>query len=244
MPTQSLNCPSCGAGASSDEPNCSHCGGLLATVACPKCFHLMFRNSKFCSACGASAVAWQLQSGGLACPECEQPMLKGSVGACLFHHCGRCHGIWLDSEEFSRVCRDADHQSALLGAPQVAGSGAPTSSVAIRYRPCPRCRDRMNRVNFAKCSGVVVDCCRTHGTWFDRDELNRILQFIQRGGLQKSRAHELEYLESERRRGSSALGGPLPDVRTGWIGSYPSDWPGFALYSAVRVAGWILEGLL
>jgi hypothetical protein len=32
----------------------------------------------------------------------------------------------------------------------------------------------MNRVNFAEYSGVVVDVCREHGTWFDADERQRI----------------------------------------------------------------------
>ena len=42
----------------------------------------------------------------------------------------------------------------------------------------------MNRVNFARCSGVIVDVCRGHGTWFDRDELSGIVQFIRGGGLE------------------------------------------------------------
>ena len=46
----------------------------------------------------------------------------------------------------------------------------------------------MNRVNFARCSGVIVDICKQHGTWFDRDELSRIVEFIHGGGLNASRA--------------------------------------------------------
>ena len=30
----------------------------------------------------------------------------------------------------------------------------------------------MNRINFAKASGVVVDECRAHGVWLDNDELD------------------------------------------------------------------------
>ena len=45
----------------------------------------------------------------------------------------------------------------------------------IRYIPCPICHELMNRVNFANFSGVIVDVCREHGTWFDRDELRRAL---------------------------------------------------------------------
>ena len=47
----------------------------------------------------------------------------------------------------------------------------------------------MNRVNLARCSGVIVDICRAHGTWFDREELSRIVEFYTRwaGSLARER---------------------------------------------------------
>jgi Zn-finger nucleic acid-binding protein len=67
----------------------------------------------------------------------------------------------------------------------------------------------MNRVNFANFSGVIVDVCRQHGTWFDRDELRRIVEFIRAGGLDKARAREIQNLEADRRlaRTDRFLGG-------------------------------------
>ena len=58
----------------------------------------------------------------------------------------------------------------------------------------------MNRVNFARCSGVVVDICKQHGTWFDRDELSRIVEFIHGGGLNASRAKEKIEIAEQRER--------------------------------------------
>jgi Zn-finger nucleic acid-binding protein len=58
----------------------------------------------------------------------------------------------------------------------------------------------MNRVNFANCSHVVVDVCKQHGTWFDRDELRRIVEFIRAGGLESTRAKEMADLEERRRQ--------------------------------------------
>ena len=57
----------------------------------------------------------------------------------------------------------------------------------------------MNRANFARCSGVVVDLCKEHGIWFDRDELSRIIEFIKDGGLELARSKERVHLEEERR---------------------------------------------
>jgi Zn-finger nucleic acid-binding protein len=70
----------------------------------------------------------------------------------------------------------------------------------IRYVPCPVCLALMNREQFAHCSHVIVDVCKPHGTWFDKDELRRAVQFIQAGGLEKARSQELEQLKDEQRR--------------------------------------------
>jgi Zn-finger nucleic acid-binding protein len=45
----------------------------------------------------------------------------------------------------------------------------------------------MNRKNFAEVSGVIVDVCKKHGTWFDLGELPRVLAFVAAGGLERSR---------------------------------------------------------
>ena len=46
---------------------------------------------------------------------------------------------------------------------------------------------------------MVVDVCAQHGTWFDKDELRRIVEFIRAGGLETARAREMAQLEQERR---------------------------------------------
>ena len=58
----------------------------------------------------------------------------------------------------------------------------------------------MNRINFARCSNVIVDVCKGHGTWFDRDELREIVEFIRGGGLEVLRQKERHELEFERQQ--------------------------------------------
>ncbi len=67
------------------------------------------------------------------------------------------------------------------------------------YIPCPECRKLMNRKNFSG-SGIVLDWCRDHGSWFDRGELHRIVQFIRDGGLKKAREREVLKLKEEEDR--------------------------------------------
>jgi Zn-finger nucleic acid-binding protein len=113
--------------------------------------------------------------------------------------CASCHGLWVDTATFDRICTDREKQSAVLGgATELFRPGQ--SLQPVRYLKCPECMELMHRVNFAKCSGIIVDICRGHGTWFDRDELQHIVQFIRTGGLEFQREKEKSELESERRR--------------------------------------------
>jgi Zn-finger nucleic acid-binding protein len=69
-------------------------------------------------------------------------------------------------------------------------STAPPPLEEVMYVQCPLCHVSMNRVNFGKLSGVIVDVCRKHGTWFDAGELTRAVGFAANGGLKKAKARE------------------------------------------------------
>ncbi len=200
MPAETLNCPMCGAPASSEATRCEHCGARLATVACPSCFGLMFAGAKFCSHCGARADRTEVDSGTRQrCPRCRVNLEAVVVGSVNLKECPRCEGIWVEAAALDQICADREKQAAVLG---VAGTVAEPDANAIenvRYVPCPVCGKLMNRVNFAHCSHVVVDVCKAHGTWFDKDELRRIVEFIRAGGLEMARAKEIAELEEQRR---------------------------------------------
>lgn len=198
MNAKTLNCYSCGAAVTSDAPNCEHCGARLASISCPACFGMMFQDAKFCPHCGSPAVQWQSEQTNLRCPSCQTPMLSGTLRDIPLHECDKCFGLWLGTAAFEQVCRNAEQQAAALGSAQAA-SGT-VAMEPVRYRRCPECNDMMNRVNFAHCSGVIVDVCRAHGTWFDTNELQRIVEFIRGGGLDRAREKEKRELAEERQR--------------------------------------------
>lgn len=201
MPAETLNCPMCGAAVSTEAARCEHCGARLATVACPSCFGMMFVGEKFCSHCGAKADRVEAADAQPElCPRCRVEMNAVVIGGSNLRECPRCEGIWADAETLRRICEDKEKQTAVLGAASpVAAPETVELETNIHYIPCPVCGKLMNRVNFAHCSHVVVDVCSQHGTWFDRDELRRIVEFIQGGGLMQARAQEIADLERQRR---------------------------------------------
>ena len=106
----------------------------------------------------------------------------------------------MDTQSFEKICADKENQAAVLGSASVTTIDPKTLATKVSYIPCPECSQLMNRVNFAHCSGVIIDLCKKHGIWFDRDELSRIIEFIRSGGLELSRKKEKTALEEERRR--------------------------------------------
>ena len=125
------------------------------------------------------------------------------VGDVDLLECASCDGTWIEADAFDKLCTQRDQQAALAHKPidmkePRAASSAPAPEV--RYRPCPRCGKMMNRQNFGRLSGTIVDVCKGHGTYLDAGELHAIVRFIRGGGLDRARQRQIEELKEEQRR--------------------------------------------
>lgn len=133
------------------------------------------------------------------CPRCKVNTKEVALGKSTLRECPVCEGLWVDSVALHQICTDRERQTTILGN---AADILPNTQLAlerVRYIPCPVCKQLMHRVNFARCSNVIVDVCKPHGTWFDKDELHRIVKFISAGGMDVARAKEMEQLQQQRR---------------------------------------------
>ena len=144
------------------------------------------------------------------------------IGATDLLECEACDGTWLEASAFERLCADREGQTALVHREIPQPAAATRSPVdKVRYRPCPRCGKLMNRMNFGRVSGTVVDVCRGHGTFLDRGELHQVVQFILDGGMDRARQHEHdERIEEQRRLLELERGSPVTGISvyasTGW----------------------------
>ncbi|HSB61722.1 MAG TPA: zf-TFIIB domain-containing protein [Vicinamibacteria bacterium] len=195
-----LGCPSCGAPVPPETRSCPYCATVLALVSCPSCFAPVFRGSKHCPSCGAAVSREAAEPRPpRPCPECRRDMGTVTVGSVTLDECGTCGGVFVDPPSFERICAEREQQSVVLQtrlpAPPATGTPRPD-----RYWPCPVCGRLMNRQNFARVSGVLVDVCKGHGVWFNHGELRAIVEFVRAGGLGRAREREKADLEEERRR--------------------------------------------
>jgi Zn-finger nucleic acid-binding protein len=160
---------------------------------------MIFSGSKFCPHCGERVVRMvEADAAGKQCPRCRVALQQIALDKLQWDECPRCSGLWTGIDTLSAICENADEQSAVLQYTETAPEPE-AENVPIRYVPCPVCRKLMNRVNFAAISGVIVDICKPHGTWFDAEELRRIVEFIRTGGLAKSRRRAIQQLEARER---------------------------------------------
>jgi len=162
---------------------------------------MMFIGSKHCPNCGSSAIQrTPAELSVLRCPRCKVDMSAVQIGAQTMRECEKCAGVWLDVAAFEKICADREQQSAVLGGASPVPAHELQARQRIQYAPCPQCGQLMNRINFARCSGVIVDVCKGHGTWFDAQELSAIVQFIRGGGLEVARRKEKDEIEFQRQQ--------------------------------------------
>ncbi|MDR3672572.1 MAG: zf-TFIIB domain-containing protein [Holophaga sp.] len=209
MDAKTLNCQSCGAAVGEDDVKCPYCGSQLATLACPRCFGMVGVHASHCPRCGAAIQRTQASGTALACPGCRAPLQATAVGGVSLDQCHACGGVWVGQHNFEQIAGDRAERGEVLGALPGQSPKVAVQLGAVRYRPCPQCGKLMNRTNYGHISGVVLDVCKDHGLWFDRDELRQVLEFVEAGGLEKSHLRQVQE-EDERRR--LAVAGSTPDM--------------------------------
>jgi Zn-finger nucleic acid-binding protein len=183
---RSHECPNCGGLVRENARTCGFCRSPLATVRCCICFAMNVSVASYCLACGTELGLEPLAVDGearLSCPRCTGRSLDGfSNGDGPLYDCAGCGGQFVDPQTLRTMVER--HRARSDG-----GGGSSTSrhrETRVAYLRCPVCRELMHRRNFGRTSGVIVDVCEIHGTWFDVGELPWILGFVARGGPRTS----------------------------------------------------------
>ena len=156
----------------------------------------MFEGTAFCPKCGAARERGESPGEAVHCPACTGELQRVDLGKTTLLECANCDGAWIDATTFEALCADNEAQAAVL---HRYGGRTEAAQAAVKYRKCLRCGKMMNRVNFGRLSGTVVDVCRGHGTYLDAGELHQIVSFIRGGGIERARQRQLEDMRQEKR---------------------------------------------
>ncbi len=111
------------------------------------------------------------------CPVCDTPLIILELNNVEIDHCTKCQGIWLDGGELEILLESSSHKNELLTSFIV-----DEKNVEKKFK-CPICRKKMDKVLCGKEENILIDKCRLHhGVWFDKGELEQLLES---GGLDK-----------------------------------------------------------
>ncbi len=248
-----LSCPGCGAVVAGGDHHCQFCRAELLVRACPRCFARIFHGHSHCPHCGVvvGVPAHANADGSTSarrCPSCSAPsaLVARVVGGVLIDECPSCLGLWLDAAAVERLVRERQKESLdslrQMMPPEPALSHAAEAAAPAgrrMYISCPDCDQVMNRVNFARRSGIIVDVCRGHGTWFDASELPRVVDFVLKGGVEESQRREVDELREKARRAAADAEGER--MRAAWSADGRGQPRGDLLEAALGLIGSLLR---
>ncbi len=127
------------------------------------------------------------------CPKCAKPLIVAIEEGWEVDFCNQCKGIWVDvweEKELLRIKPEAftmDELKRLHAFYKPLGKADP-----VRYVPCPVCKELMNRKIWGSYSGIIIDKCYKHGTWYDDGELTKIQEYVASGGIEYEKMAMME----------------------------------------------------
>ena len=188
-------CLNCGRVNGPGRDSCLYCGGLIE----------------------ADAAA-----GPPKCPRCKTEMELEVVEGIELDICYSCGGTWYDREELEEHLAKASGESSEDDAG--AAAKADWQRKDAMYLKCPKCGRPMNRVNFGRRSGVIVDVCGPHGVFLDAGELEQIGSFEGSGKADMARHDERRFQEAkekqDKRDRARQRHKDFMQKRRGWFGGW------------------------
>lgn len=106
------------------------------------------------------------------CPTCSQAMFVLELDQVEIDYCTVCRGIWLDGGELELLLDDAGQAQHLMRSFRQAQTDE-------KKRKCPICLAKMDKVYVGQTEDrqeLIDRCPKNHGLWFDRGELQRVLE--------------------------------------------------------------------
>lgn len=198
--TAVTRCAACGALVGEAETVCAYCHAEISRrpqrsgPVCPECYARNPESAKFCTSCGVAFKPQPIRAGQLSlrCPACpESTLVSRNLGGGWVDECPTCLGLWAPGDIMERLVeriREKRRHDGPRPADQEERERRAAWANEVTYRHCPECGGMMQRRNFGRRSGIIVDWCGEHGTWLDANEMEDIADFVLQGGLERQQA--------------------------------------------------------
>ncbi|HEY5611033.1 MAG TPA: zf-TFIIB domain-containing protein [Thermoanaerobaculia bacterium] len=105
------------------------------------------------------------------CPVCKLAMIAVERDGVETDYCINCRGLWFDRGEVELL---AEKHGLVLDAVALDKEAAATAAETKRH--CPRCNQKMHKIQVGDAARVLIDCCPDgQGMWFDHRELGALI---------------------------------------------------------------------
>lgn len=110
------------------------------------------------------------------CPVCKKPMVILELQSVEIDHCMFCGGIWLDGGELELLLDNSIEKEKLLS------SFLNDLNNKEAKLKCPICNKNMDKILVGEKKEIVIDRCKNNdGLWFDKGELESVVQLASLG---------------------------------------------------------------
>lgn len=138
---------------------------------CSKCGRPEGQGRPTCFYCGGQVVELGGHHLPLKCPRCSASLEAQILDGVELDICMDCGGAWYDREELEQRLTQASSESE----DSEDGDSKPDWQRSDQiYLSCPKCSKPMNRMNFGRGSGIIIDMCGPHGLFLDSGEFEAI----------------------------------------------------------------------
>ena len=190
---------------------------------------------------------------GMNCPRCVDPSHPlGRVGLDLggrdaeIERCGECQGLFFNPGELEAFLETQVASTLWTDLPrmdlikeEIQKMPRPEENEGRFYIPCPQpgCGVSMNRRNFGRGSGLMIDSCMHHGNWLDGGELRALAGWWHAGGKFVHQAGEVKAAQNRMERPKKVPDLDLSEAGSGsWLNPLDTapDWDS---YDAAYILG-------
>lgn len=119
----------------------------------------------------------------MKCPQCNQPLKKGTYEAIAVEKCPQNHGMWLDLDEVDKVedtvASDDDWKGTMI------------FTTRETEMMCPAGDQKLRKFNY-RFHDLELEYCSNHGYWLNQGEADRVKELMEKEMKDSQRAADVE----------------------------------------------------
>jgi len=109
------------------------------------------------------------------CPRCKVDLKQKEYKKVMVDECPKCGGIWFDRDELRKAKDNTSDNLRWLDYEPFTSNNSTANTNLV----CPACKHLLNETTYDKSKVKINPCLNCKGTWLDKNEIDKILNYLQ-----------------------------------------------------------------